>query len=181
VKRKPNCLLKARADCGLIILRMSFLRFLMLLALIVWIGGVIFLAFVEAPTVFAPGLLPTRHVAGSIVGRSLDILHTMAIISGVVFLIASMSYFRMTVGSPRPLALRHLLIVLMLGITMISQFAITPRMRALRAQAGVIDSLAPDNPVRTEFDRLHVWSENFEGAVLLIGLLAVFRTAQDLH
>jgi len=153
----------------------------MLLALIVWIGGVIFLAFVEAPTAFAPGLLPTRHMAGSIVGRSLDILHTMAIVSGIVFLIASMLYCRMTGGSARPLALRHLLIVLMLALTLISQFAISPRMHALRAQAGVIDSLTLDNPIRAEFDRLHVWSENFEGAVLLIGLLAVFRTAQELR
>ena len=45
----------------------------------------------------------------------------------------------------------------------------------------VIDSLTLDNPIRAEFDRLHVWSENFEGAVLLLGLIAVFRTAQELH
>ncbi|MGA2003401.1 MAG: DUF4149 domain-containing protein [Terriglobales bacterium] len=160
---------------------MSFLRFLMLLALVVWIGGVIFLAFVEAPTAFSPGLLPTRHMAGSIVGHSLDLLHTMGIISGFVFLIASMVYCRMTSGNARPLALRHLLIVLMLTITMISQFAISPKMHALRAQAVVIDSLTLDNPIRAEFDRLHVWSENFEGAVLLLGLIAVFRTAQELH
>ena len=57
---------------------MSFLRFLMLLSLVVWLGGVIFLAFVLAPTAFSPGLLPTRHLAGSIVGRSLDLLHYMA-------------------------------------------------------------------------------------------------------
>ena len=130
-------------------LRMSFLRFLMLIALVVWVGGIIFLAFVEAPTVFSPGLLPTRHMAGSIVGRSLDILHTMAIVSGFVFLIASMVYCRMTVGNARPLALRHLLIVLMLVLTMISQFAISPKMHALREQAGVIDNLAPSDPVRT--------------------------------
>ena len=164
-----------------IILRMSFLRFLMLLSLVVWIGGVIFLAFVEAPTAFTSGLLPTRHMAGSIVGRSLDVLHAMAIVSGIVFLVASMLYCRMTAGSARPLALRHLLIVVMVGFTLISQFAISPKMHALRAQAGVIDSVAPDNPVRVEFDRLHVWSENFEGAVLLLGLVAIFRTAQELH
>src|SRR6202158_813399 len=110
---------------------MSFLRFLMLLSLVVWLGGVIFLAFVLAPTAFAPGLLPTRHMAGSIVGRSLDLLHDMAIVSGFVFLIASMVYCRMTVGNARPLALRHLLIVGMLGLTMISQFAISPKMHAL--------------------------------------------------
>jgi uncharacterized membrane protein len=160
---------------------MSFLRFLMLLALIVWIGGVIFLAFVEAPTAFTPGLLPTRHMAGSIVGRSLDLLHAMAIVSGFVFLIASGVYYRMTVGNAHPLAIRHLLIVLMLAITMISQFAVSPKMHALRAQEGVIDDLPMDSPVRTEFNRLHIWSENMEGAVLLLGLLAVFRIAQELQ
>ncbi len=160
---------------------MSFLRFLMLLALIVWIGGIIFLAFVEAPTAFTPGLLPTRHMAGSIVGRSLDLLHAMAIVSGFVFLISSMVYCRLTTGNPRPLALRHLLIVVMLALTMISQFAISPKMHALRAQAGVIDSLPLNDPVRMEFNRLHVWSEDFESAVLLLGLIAVFRTAQELH
>jgi len=152
----------------------------MLLALVVWVGGIIFLAFVEAPTAFTPGLLPTRHMAGSIVGHSLDLLHTMGIVSGFVFLIASMIYCRLTVGHARPLALRHLLIVVMLILTMISQFAISPKMHALRNQAGVIDSLALTDPVRAEFDRLHVWSENFETAVLLLGLVAIFRTAQEM-
>lgn len=152
----------------------------MLLALVVWIGGIIFLAFVEAPTVFSPGLLPTRHLAGSIVGHSLDLLHWMGIISGIVFLTASMAYCRMTVGRARPLALRHVLILLALMVTMISQFAISPKMHALREQAGVIDNLAMNDPVRAEFDRLHVWSEDFESAVLLLGLIAIFRTAQEL-
>jgi len=153
----------------------------MLLALVVWIGGIIFLAFVEAPIAFTPGLLPTRHMAGSIVGRSLDLLHFMGVASAVVFLIASMLYCRKTTGRARPLALRHILIALMLGLTLISQFAVSPKMHALRAQAGVIDTLAFDHPVRREFDRLHVWSENFEKAVLLLGLLALFRTAQELR
>jgi len=160
---------------------MSFLRFLMLLSLVVWLGGLIFLAFVEAPTVFSPGVLPTRQMAGSIIGRSLDILHYMAIISGVVFLIASMLYNRISVGDARPMAARHLLIVLMLLLTVISQFAITPRMHAIRTEAGVIDNLPPDNPQRREFDRLHGWSEKFEGAVLLLGLVALYTTAQALR
>jgi uncharacterized membrane protein len=152
----------------------------MLLALIVWIGGIIFLAFIEAPTAFMSGLLPTRHMAGSIVGRSLDLLHYMGIASAIVFLVASMIHYRVTVGNARPLAIRHLLIVLMLGLTLISQFAVSPRMHALRAQAVVIDNLSLDDPIRREFDRLHIWSEKFEEAVLLLGLLAVFRTAQEL-
>ena len=157
---------------------MSFLRFLMLLSLVVWLGGLIFLAFVLAPTAFSPGLLPTRHMAGSIVGRSLDLLHYMAIASGIVFLIASMLYSRMTVGTATPLAARHLLIVLMLLLTVISQFAISPKMYAICAEVGVIDNVPPDNPLRMEFNRLHMWSEKFEEAVLLLGLVALYTTAQ---
>ncbi|MFY9701729.1 MAG: DUF4149 domain-containing protein [Terriglobales bacterium] len=159
---------------------MSFLRFLMLLSLVVWLGGIIFLAFVEAPTAFTPGLLPTRHMAGSIVGHSLDLLHYMAIASGIVFLIASMLLSRLSTGDARPLAARHLLIVLMLMLTVISQFAISPKMHALRAEVGVIDNVPLDNPLRHEFDRLHVWSEKFEEAILLLGLVAIYTTAQAL-
>jgi uncharacterized membrane protein len=160
---------------------MAFLRFLMLLALVVWLGGLIFFAFVVAPTVFSPGLLPTRHLAGEIVGRSLGALHWMGVISGVVFLITSAIYNRITVGNARPLAGRHLLIALMLLLTLISQFAISPKMHALRSEAGVIDNLTLDSPIRTEFDRLHIWSEKFEEGVFLLGLAALFLTARALR
>jgi uncharacterized membrane protein len=153
----------------------------MLLSLVVWIGGVIFLAFVEAPTAFTSGLLPTREMAGSIVGRSLEVLHYMAMVCGIVFLIASMLYSRMATGKARPLAARHLLIALMLLLTVISQFAISPRMHLIRAEAGAIDNLPLDNPLRREFDRLHVWSEKFEEAVLLLGMVALYATAQALR
>jgi len=163
---------------GSIISLMSFLRFFMLLSLVVWLGGLIFFAFVEAPTVFSPGLLPTRHMAGTIVGRSLDLLHYMAIASGIIFLISSMLYSRILTGNPRIMAARHLLIVLMLLLTSISQFAISPKMHAIRNQVGVIDTVPLDNPQRREFDRLHVWSEKFEEAILLLGLVALYTTAQ---
>jgi hypothetical protein len=160
---------------------MSLLRFLMVLSLVVWLGGVIFLAFVEAPTVFSPGLLPTRHMAGSILGRSLDLLHYMAIASGIIYLFASMLYSRMSTSTPRRLAARHLLVVSMLILTLISQFAISPKMHALRAEVGVIDEVPLDNPQRREFDRLHAWSEKFEETVLLLGLVAIYVTAQALR
>jgi uncharacterized membrane protein len=160
---------------------MSILRFLMLLSLVVWLGGLIFLAFVVAPTAFTPGLLPTRHLAGSVVGRSLDALHWMGIVSGIVFLVTSMIYSRMTAGSARALAARHLLILLMLLLTVISQFAISPKMHAIRAEVGQIDSVPLDSPQRVEFNRLHVWSEKFEQGVFLLGLVALYLTARVWH
>ena len=92
-----------------------------------------------------------------------------------------MLYSLMAAGNARPLAARHVLIVLMLLLTVISQLAISPKMHAIRAAVGVIDDLPLDNPLRMEFDRLHMWSEKFEVAVLLLGLVALYTTAQALR
>jgi hypothetical protein len=157
---------------------MTFLRFLTLLALVVWLGGLIFFAFVEAPAAFA--VLPTRHLAGNVVARSIPVLHWMGIISGVFFLASSMLYARLSAGRSHAFAGRNVLIVLMLLLTLISQFGIIPRMDTLRASIGEIDSLPPDNPARMQFDALHAWSTRVEGGVLLLGLVAVYLTASAL-
>src|SRR5579863_6365647 len=131
---------------------MSFLRYLMLLSLIVWLGGLVFFAFVLAPTAFS--VLPSRHLAGMVVGRTLGTLHWMGIISGLVFLASSILYSRLTKGTPHVFAARHVLICLMLALTMISQFGIIPHMDTLRASIGEIDSVPVNNPARMQFDAL---------------------------
>ena len=156
---------------------MSFLRFLMLLSLVCWIGGLIFFAFVLAPTAFS--VLPTTHLAGNVVGRALGKLHWIAIFSGVVYLISSLLYSRFTDGTAHVFALRHLLLCLMLALTLISQFGIIPRMDALRASLGEVRSVPVDNPERVQFDALHVWSTRVESAVLLLGLVVVYLTARS--
>ncbi|MBZ5570261.1 MAG: DUF4149 domain-containing protein [Acidobacteriia bacterium] len=155
---------------------MSFLRYLMLLSLIAWIGGLIFFAFVVAPAAFA--VLPTRHLAGNMVGRTLGILHWMGIFSGVIYLASSLLYSQLTRGTPHPFAARHVLIVVMLALTLVSQFGIIPRMDTLRASIGEIDSVPPDNPARVQFDSLHIWSTRVEGGVFLLGLVVVYLTGQ---
>jgi uncharacterized membrane protein len=157
---------------------MSFLRFLMLLSLVVWIGGLIFFAFVLAPTAFS--VLPTTHLAGNVVGRALGKLHWIAIVSGIVFLGSSLVYNRLVDGTPHVFAARHVLLCLMLALTLVSQFGIIPRMDALRASLGEVRSVPIDNPERVQFDSLHVWSTRVEGAVLLLGLVVVYLTAQQL-
>ena len=157
---------------------MPLLRYLMLLSLVVWVGGLILFAFVLAPTSFQ--VLPDTHLAGNVVGRSLGKLHWMAIISGAVFLLSSLLYMRLTEGTANLLALRHILVILMLALTLFSQFWIIPRMDTLRAQVGDFAKVTLDNPARVRFDALHVWSTRVEGAVLLLGLVAVWVTASVL-
>lgn len=154
---------------------MSFLRYLMFLSLVVWIGGLIFFAFVLAPTAFQ--VLPNTHLAGNVVGRALGKLHWIAIFSGIIFLISSLIYSRLTDGTAHVFALRHILICLMLALTLLSQFWIIPRMDTLRAQVGDFAAVPLTDPARVQFDALHVWSTRVEGGVLLIGLVVVYLTA----
>ncbi len=149
----------------------------MLLSLIVWIGGLIFFPAV-AQTAFS--VLPTRHLAGSVVGRSLGILHWMGIISGVVFLASSLLYSRLSEGAAHGFASRNILVCLMLALTLISQFGIIPRMDTLRASIGEIDSVPSDNPARLQFDVLHHWSTRIESGVLLLGLVVAYLTSRSL-
>jgi len=157
---------------------MPLLRYLMLLSLIVWIGGLIFFAFVLAPTSFQ--VLPDTHLAGNVVGRSLGKLHWIAIVSGIVFVLTSLLYSRLTDGTAHVFALRHVLIVLMLGLTLFSQFWILPRMDSLRAQVGDFAKVTLDNPARVQFDALHAWSTRVEVAILLLGLVSIWATASVL-
>jgi uncharacterized membrane protein len=156
---------------------MSFLRFLMLFSLVVWIGGLIFFAFVLAPTAFS--VLPTTHLAGNVVGRALGKLHWIAIVSGIVYLISSLLYSRFTDGTAHVFAARHVLLCLMIALTLVSQFGIIPRMDTLRASLGEVSAAPIDNPERIQFDALHVWSTRVEGAVLLLGLVVVYLTARS--
>src|ERR1039458_4157859 len=118
---------------------MSFLRYLMLLSLVIWIGGLIFFAFVLAPTVFA--VLPTRQLAGNVVSRSLGIMHWMAIACGVIFAVTSMIDSRIVNGVADPFAGRNLLIYAMIILTLVGMFGIASRMLVLRQQMGVIDDV----------------------------------------
>jgi hypothetical protein len=147
----------------------------MLLALIVWVGGIIFFAFVMAPTLF--GVLPTTKLAGDVVNATLGKLHCMGIISGVVFLICSLGYNWQKHVQLRPFMLGHVFVVLMLAFTMISQFGITPRMRELRSSPVMMESTNG----RAEFDRLHAWSTRLEGGVLFLGIGIVVLTARKSH
>ncbi len=155
---------------------MTLLRFFMLLSLVVWIGGIVFFAFVVAPALFT--LLPNPHLAGLGVARSLTALHWIGLVAGLVYVLTSFAYARLTTASVQPLAARNVLMYIMLALTAVLQFSIIPRMDALRLSVGQIDAVAPDNPARVQFDALHVWSTRLEGAVLLLGLALIYLTAR---
>ena len=156
---------------------MSLLRFLMMLSLAIWIGGIVFFAFVLAPTVFS--VLPTRNLAGMVVSRSLGRLHWIGLFSGIAYLVFSLLLARLS-GSFQAFAPRHLLVLLMIALVLIAQFGIAGKMNQLRLDMGVIDNVPQDDARRVEFNRLHVWSTRAEGTILILGLAVLFLTMRRL-
>ena len=69
----------------------------------------------------------------------------------------------------------------MLLLTLVSQRIVIARMDVLRAPGipGSVAATAAANPLQVEFDRLHGISVNLEGAVLLIGIAALYFTVRS--
>jgi uncharacterized membrane protein len=128
----------------------------MLLSLVAWVGGIAFFAFVLAPTVFHPGILPSRQLAGAVVSRRLGVLHWIGLVCGVVFLITSAIDSQVVTGVPAFISGRNLLVCAMIVLTLISMFAISTRMLDLRNQMVFIDDVPHDDARRIELNRLHI-------------------------
>jgi len=157
----------------------SFLGALRLLAIVVWVGGLAFFAFILAPVAFH--VLPSTHEAGLVVAGTLRVFSQVAPVCGAVFVVATMVlWFRIGSVPHRSLAMEAILVVLMLVGTTYIQLDIIPAMERDRVAAGgVIDAVDKNNPARVDFERLHGLSEKTEGGVLLLGLGVVLLMAAE--
>ncbi|MGB6696230.1 MAG: DUF4149 domain-containing protein [Terracidiphilus sp.] len=154
----------------------TLLRTLLFLSLIVWLGAEIFFPIVAAVTFNT--LLPDTHTAGTIVGQLLRILHGMGLVSGMVVLAVLALAPAWGIVKPNAVLAPMILIVLMIGCTVYSQYGIIPAMeRDRRAAGGAIDISDATNPNTVHFNKLHNRSEDVEGAILLLGLTTVVLVA----
>jgi hypothetical protein len=149
----------------------TFLRFLILLSLIVWLGGLVYFSFVVAPNVFSV-LTPLpggRHLAGDIVNRTLGSLQWMGIGCGLVFLGAS------GLLRKRLQRMENLLVAAMMALTLGLIFYVTPHMETLRTSVA---DMATAPSLQAEFNLLHKEFVAAEIAVLLLGLGATWLVAK---
>jgi putative copper export protein len=160
---------------------MSFLlRALRLLSVVVWVGGLIFFAFVEAPTAFH--VMGTTREFAQLIGGSVSTLNRLGHAAGLLFILASLLLLRRTFGRVRKLLVAQvLLVVLMIAATIYVQHGIVPAMERDRASAGGDITVVPTgSPARADFDRLHALSEKVEGAALFLGLgVVILMAAED--
>jgi hypothetical protein len=155
----------------------TLLRTLLYLALVVWLGAEVFFPVVAAITFTTlPG---QTHVAGSIVGELLRILHNMGLVAGIVALALLALAPAWNIYKPRTVLPPMILILFMLVCIAYSQFGIIPAMERDRVSAGgAIDTTDRSNSLTEDFDRLHNRSTNVEGAVILLGLATIVFVAR---
>lgn len=153
----------------------SFLRTVEFLALGLWLGSDVFLSFVVAPGAFR--VLASRDQAGAIVGHSLWWMHMIGVVCGVVLLAARLMRTAAPMSVLQPAAL---CVVLMIGLTVVSQHAVSPQMAELRVKMGSIEATAEGSPLLTEFRKWHRISVMVESGVLLAGIAGMWFMVKEL-
>lgn len=135
------------------------LRYAYLLALVVWLGGMIALAAFAAPAVF--GVLQGsqgpagRELAGAVFGEILRRFHYGAYVCAGIML-ASLVAMRMLGPRPVGLGIRVAIVGVMLGVALWSGFGVSRRIAALQREiGGPVAALDPSDPRRAAFGRLH--------------------------
>jgi hypothetical protein len=136
-----------------------------------WLGASMLFALNVAPTAFA--VLPSRALAGALVGQVLPVLFFTGLFLGAADFLAEQAYGRNRRWLHRFAAL------LLAASCAAAQFAVAPRIHRLREAIGPsLDALAADDPRRLAFGRLHAISVGFLGVAMLAALVVVVVAAR---
>jgi len=156
---------------------MLALRYVYVLALVVWLGGMVVLGALVAPTTFevlqagAPdtGRVLAGEVFGSIVAR----FHYVAYAAGALMLV-TLAAMRLLGPRPAGFAARAALVAGMLAVALYSGLIVLRRIDTVQQEAGGrVSRLSPTDARRARFDELHRLSTrlmllNIAGALVLL-------------
>lgn len=156
------------------------IQFIHLLALTVWVGGIVIIGAIVAPTIFKK--IEPRRKAGELMGQILSKFDKLALsCSGALISTGIIKFFTWESLTPWN-ATRYLAIVIMSGVCFYSVFVISPRLRArlphhpFGVQADKQDTAeqgpgteAPD----TDFSKLHLISVRLMKVNLVCGTVAL--------
>jgi uncharacterized membrane protein len=138
---------------------MRSLRYLYVLALVLWLGGMAIAGLVVAPVTFAVleawNPATGRVLAGDVFGAVLGRLSLIAYAAGIVMFVV-LTVQRLLGPRPRSYGIRVGIIGLMLALTMYADMVAAPRIDELQSQvSGPMNQLDAGDARRVEFDRLH--------------------------
>src|SRR4029453_12511291 len=117
---------------------MLALRYVYVLALVVWLGGMLILGAIVAPTTFevlqATAGAQGRELAGAVFGAALARFHYIAYAAGGMLLLTLAA---MRVLGPRPAhgGVRAVIVAVMLGVALYSGFIVLRQIDAVQVAA----------------------------------------------
>ena len=155
---------------------MVLLRYLYVVALVLWVGGLIVAGALVAPSVF--GVLQAwnesqgRVLAGQVFGDVLLRLTWLSYAMGVIMFV-TLTLHRLLGARPQKYGVRVGIMGVMLVMMLATGFYIIPQTNAIQAQvSGPVSGLDAADPRRVEFNRLHGLS-NILFSITAIGGLAL--------
>jgi hypothetical protein len=155
--------------------RGSLVALVQVVLLTLWIGAAGFFSSVVAPASF--DVLPTRELAGALVGRALPALFVAGMLVGFLSVALGLAGRREPRTTGRAIAGGAIVVA-----CAIAQFGIAPRIATLRARLpGPLASLAVDDPLRVAFGRLHMLSVAWLGIAILAAVAVVTLAALTLR
>lgn len=141
-------------------------------ALAFWLGAAVLTAAVVAPAAFA--VLPSRTLAGNIVGQVLPVIFYSGIVVGLLVIgLETADHDGWHWGTPVVFG------ALIAVACAIAQFVVGSRIEAVRVRiGGSVDALSPDDPLRATFGRLHGVSVGLMGIAMLAAAVALVAVAR---
>ncbi|MEO8519812.1 MAG: DUF4149 domain-containing protein [Acidobacteriota bacterium] len=162
---------------------MFVLRYAGLVALTIWVGGLIALGGVAAPAIFdvlgGSHVAGDRMLAGAIFGETLRRFHLLGYGCAGILIASLMA--RGVLG-PRPLRFAgRFAVACAMGLAMLaSGLIVSPRIARLQAAIGAApSSLPPGDLRRVTFGRLHAASTGLLFVPVFGGLLLLYREMKD--
>ena len=144
-------------------------------ALALWLGAAGFFSTAVAPALFAT--LPTRSLAGAVVGRLLPSVFYSGIVIGVLVIAIEVTLQRRWTWSGRSVAG-----AVMIGACAAAQLFVAPRIDRIRSGiSGPVEELAVDDARRIAFGRLHGVSVAWLGLAMLAAVIAMVLAARTLQ
>ena len=162
---------------------MVLLRYLYVVALVLWVGGLITAGALVAPSVF--GVLQAwnesegRVLAGRVFGDVLLRLTWLSYAMGGIMFIA-LTLHRLLGARPVKYGIRVGIMAVMMLMMMYIGFYLLPGVDALQAEvAGPMSALPESDPRRVEFDSLHAMSNILFSLTAIGGLALCFWESRE--
>jgi hypothetical protein len=162
---------------------MFLLRYLYVVALVLWVGGLVAAGALVAPSVF--GVLQAwnasegRVLAGQVFGDVLIRVTWLSYVMGAIMFV-TLTLHRLLGARPVKYGVRVGIMGMMLLLMLATGFWLIPQVNAIQAQVtGPVSALAATDPLRVQFDRLHGISNILYSITALGGLALCFWEARE--